>query len=178
MARFIIHRSSFIICPHGEPLMSRKRILTAVLLVIGFFCRPPALPAQGTSDPDIELLDRKVRQFFEGLSNDDAQAAFQQLLAGSQLAKQTDAVKALVDKTRELKAKYGEVRNFEQVAAKRIGKDVVLLRYLYQCEHFPVAWHLIFYRTPSRGDVPEEEKGDTWRVIVLRFDTDLEALAR
>ena len=158
--------------------MSCKRIITAGLCVIAFFCRPPMLPAQGTSDPDIDVLDRRVRQFLEGLSNDDTQAAFQQLLAGSQFAKQTDAVKALVDKTRELKTKYGDFRNFEQIAAKRIGKDVVLLRYLYQCEHFPIAWHVTFYRTPPRGDVPEEEEGSTWRVIILRFDTDLEALAR
>jgi len=158
--------------------MSRKSATTAGLLLAVFFCRAPAARAQGTSDPDIENLDRKVKQFFEGLTNDDAQAAFQQLLAGSLLAKQTEAVKALVEKARELKAKYGEVRNFEQIAAKRIGKDVVLLRYLYQCEHFPVAWHLIFYRTPARGDLPEEDEGDTWRVIVLRFDTDLEALAK
>jgi hypothetical protein len=158
--------------------MLRRPIVTAGLLLAVFFCRQPGLPGQGASDLEIDALDRRVKQFFGSLSSDDTQAAFQQLLAGSQVAKQTEAVKALVDKTRELKAKYGEVRNFEQVAAKRIGKDVVILRYLYQCEHFPIAWHVIFYRTPPRGEIPEEEEGSTWRVIVLRFDTDLEALAR
>jgi hypothetical protein len=158
--------------------MSYRRLTGVSLCVIAFLLsQAPLLPAQGTSDPEIEVLDRKVKQFLEGVSMDEAQAAYQQLLSGSQFAKQTEAVKALVDKTRELKAKYGDFRGFEQIAAKRIGKDVVVLKYLYQCEQFPVAWHVTFYRTPPRGDVPAEE-GNTWRVIILRFDTDLEALAR
>jgi hypothetical protein len=156
--------------------MPNKCFTAAGCLLLLCLGQPPLLPAQGASDPEIDALDRKVRQFFEGVSADDAQAAFGQLLAGSQLAKQTEAFKALVDKTRELKTKYGDCRNYEQVAVKRIGKDVVVLKYLYQCEQFPVVWYVTFYRSPQRGDSAEE--GNAWRVIILRFDTDLESLAK
>ena len=128
-----------------------RRIAMCLCLLLLCLGQPRLLPAQGTSDPDIDALDRRVKQFLEGVSADDAQAAYQQLLAGSQFAKQTEAVKTLVDKTRELKTKYGDCRNFEQVAVKRVGKDVVVLKYLYQCEHFPVVWHVTFYRSPQRG---------------------------
>ena len=155
--------------------MSYKRRITLCLLLL-CLGQPRPSPAQGTSDPDIDALDRKVRQFFDGVSADDAQAAYKRLLDGSQLAKQAEAVKGLVDKTRELKTKYGDFRNYELVTAKRIGKDVVVLKYLYQCEHFPVVWYVTFYRSPQRGDPGEE--GNSWRVVILRFDTDLESLAK
>ncbi|MGQ9573884.1 MAG: hypothetical protein ACUVUC_01070 [Thermoguttaceae bacterium] len=139
------------------------------------WCR--SAPAQDGADPEIELLDRKVKQFFEAVSLDDVEAAFQQLLAGSQLAKQKEAVKALVDKTRELRLKYGESRGVERVAARRVGKDLVLLKYLYKCEQFPVVWSLTFYRTAARGDILSEP-ANTWKIVLVRFDTDLEALGR
>jgi hypothetical protein len=92
------------------------------------------------------------------------------------LAKQTEAVKTLIDKTNELKAKYGECRKFERIAARRVGEDLVMLKYLYKCEDFPVVWYFTFYRTPSRSDVALTDSG-SWRAIIVRLDTDLESLA-
>jgi hypothetical protein len=155
--------------------MPRNRRITLCLLLL-CLGQPCPSPAQGTSDPEIEGLDRRVKQFLEGVMTGNAQAAYQQLLAGSQFAKQTEAVNALVDKTRELKTKYGDCHGYEQVAVKRIGKDVVVLKYLYQCEHFPIVWHVTFYRSPQRGDSGDDN--NSWRVVILRFDTDLEALAK
>ena len=133
--------------------------------------------AQEKPDPVVELLDGKVKLFLEAVSMGEAQSAYQRLLAGSPLAKQTDAVKSLVEKTQGLKAKYGEYRTFERIAAKRVGNDLVLLRYLYKFEHFPVIWYLTFYRTPQ-CIAPAAESPGAWRVVIVRFDTDLERLAQ
>jgi hypothetical protein len=134
-------------------------------------------PAQEPSDPVIGALHEKVAQFLEGVSLGTPTAtstAYQALLAGSPLQKQAQAVEALIEKTDRLQEQFGPYREFEQIAARRVGNDLVLLKYLYKCESFPVVWYFTFYRTP-RADVPPE-KNDTWRVIIVRFDTELELL--
>lgn len=125
-------------------------------------------------DPVLSTLDARVAQFLEGVSLGQSQSAFADLLSGSQLLKQGDALKDLVARTNDLETKYGKYRAFEQVSAKRIGSDLVLMRYLYKCESFPVVWHFTFYRTLGVGDTGS--KTGTWRVVAVRFDTDLEQL--
>ena len=133
------------------------------------------LQAQETPDPVIATLDTRVSQFLEGVSMGQTQTAYQELLTGSQLLKSTEGLKKLVEKTKELETKYGRYRAFERISAKRVGTDLVLLKYLYKCENFPVVWYFTFYRTPQRGDPPPEDKNG-WRIIIVRFDTQLELL--
>lgn len=149
----------------------------AVLVVFSLcLAVPSAAAGEEKPEPAVELLDGKIKQFLETVAGGEAQTAYQKLLAGSQLAKQTDAVKGLVEKTRELKARYGEYRSFERVAAKRIGSDLVILKYLYKCEHYPVVWYFTFYRTPQRSESASTSSG-AWLVVIVRFDTELEKLA-
>jgi hypothetical protein len=133
-----------------------------------------------SDQPDVEIapLEEKVARFFEEMSAGPPLGAYQQLLAGSWLAKEKDGLKTLAEKTAELKDKYGECRRPEKIVAKRVGVDVVLLKYLYKCERSPVVWHVTFYRPPSRGAAGGVETGGNWEVIAVRFDTDLESLAR
>ena len=49
----------------------------------------------------------------------------------------------------------------------------MLVRYLLKCEKFPVIWHVVFYRNFARAAGATE---DTWVVISVRFDTQVEAL--
>lgn len=129
---------------------------------------PPAGP-----DTELGKLDARINLFLEGVSGDDVQTAYQELLTGSQLLKQK-ALKNLIDKTTELK-KYGKCHGFEQIAVKPVGEDLVLLKYLYKCEDFPVVWYFSFYRTPAAAPTLPSEKGP-WRVVTVRFDTELELL--
>jgi hypothetical protein len=123
----------------------------------------------------VEKLAGRVSLFLEGVSHGDTQPAYEELLRGSQLITQTEAVEELVQKTSRIEELYGEYREFEQVDAKPIGKDLVLMRYLYKCESFPVVWYFTFYRTPARGESAAEN--GSWRIIAVRFDTRLEQLA-
>ena len=133
-------------------------------------------PAQEPADPDVEMIEQRIDNFFEGISvGGRTQAAYQELLTGSALLKQTKQIEALIAKTDQLHERYGPYRGFEPIAARRVGKDLVLFRYLYKCEHFPVVFYLTFYRTP-RGE-PAAEPSNSWRVIIIRFDTELELLA-
>ena len=102
-----------------------------------------------------------------------AQAAFTDLLSGSPLLKQESALAKLIDQTAKLTAseKYGAYRSHERIRLRTIGRDLVLLRYLYKCENYPIVWYFTFYRTsPAAATAP------SWRVISVRFDTDLDLL--
>jgi hypothetical protein len=157
--------------------MKHQRFGGVSLLALSIGCvAVSAAFGQEKPDPVLDLLDGRVKQFLEAVSMGEQQSAYQKLLAGSPLAKQTEAVKTLVEKTQGLKPKYGEYRTFERIAAKRVGSDLVLLKYLYKCEHFPVIWYFTFYRTPQRIEGAGETVG-AWRVVIVRFDTDLERLA-
>ena len=156
--------------------MFRKRIMAACLLVIiVVLLADRFVPAQefaAEPDRDLVALDDKTSQFLRDIAMGETKSAFAALLSGSRLANQEKPLAALIEKTKELETKYGEHRSAEQIAVKRVGKDLVLLKYLYKCEHFPVVWHFGYYRTPTET-MPEN---GTWRVIAVRFDTELERL--
>jgi hypothetical protein len=149
------------------------------LLVLASLGVARAAPGQtGATKPDAVLvaLNVRVSQFLEGVSADDAQKALNELLSGSPLKKQDDAIKKLVEETKALRTKYGRYLAFEKISAKRVGADLVLLKYLYKCENFPVVWHFTFYRPPAPGEAAAET--GTWRVVIVRIDTNLELLER
>ena len=149
-----------------------------IALTVGLLCLAThrIASAQEPADPDLEMLRSRVGNFFEAVSvGGRTQAAYQELLVGSPLLKQAKQVDALVTQTDQLHERFGPYRDFEPIAARRVGKDLVLLRYLYKCEHFPVVFYFTFYRTP-RGE-PPTETSNNWRVIIVRFDTELELLA-
>jgi hypothetical protein len=131
--------------------------------------------AQEPSDAEVDKLEARASQILESVSLGTTKTAYEQLLAGSPLLKQTEAVEDLVRKTEQLNDRYGQYVEFEPIASRRVGRDLVLLRYLYKCESFPVVFYFTFYRTP-RTDMPAE-KSNNWWVIIVRFDTELELLA-
>jgi hypothetical protein len=89
------------------------------------------------------------------------------------LAEQEAAVRALVDKSKEIVARYGAHRESERLSVRRVGKDLVLMKYLFKCERFPVIWYFAFYREQGR---PANGGENDWRVISVRFDTQIEPL--
>jgi len=161
--------------------MFRKHIMTigrlwivSVALLATMLAAGLASAQEFAAEADRELvsLDDKISQFLTDVAMGKTPTAFTALLKGSLLAAQEKPLAALIEKTKELETKYGKHLASEQIAAKRVGKDLVLLKYLYKCERFPVVWHFVYYRTTNET-VPEI---GTWRVITVRFDTELERL--
>ena len=126
------------------------------------------------TDEVLKLLDGKATQFLESVSLNEMESGYAELLEGSELALRTDEIKKLVSRTREIETKYGKYRSFEQIGAKRIGTDLVMMKYLYKCEKFPVIWYFTFYRDFKRADA--STTNNNWVVIALRFDVRLETL--
>jgi hypothetical protein len=148
--------------------------LLTVLIMLSTGGVSPAQDPAAETDPVIVALHARVSQFLEGVSAGEAQGAYQELLVGSPLLKQTDAIKEFVQRTNELETKYGRPWGFERISAKRVGKDLVLAKYLYKCESFPIVWYFTFYRTPAEGETATD--GGAWRAVIVRFDTQLELL--
>lgn len=127
-----------------------------------------------TPDATIEALHAQSSQFLEGVSVGQAETAFAELLVGSPLSQQPEAVKKLVTSTRAIESRAGKYRDFERIESRRVGKDLVLMKYLYKCETFPVVWYFTYYRDFKRVEAMSD--GENWVVIGVRFDTDLELL--
>ena len=125
-------------------------------------------------DPAIAALHTRTLPFLEGVSQGKTKIALSELLQNSPLEKQTEAVDKLTARTLELDKKYGKYRGFERIVAKRIGKDLVLMKYLYKCEKFPVVWYFTYYRDFGRSDIVAGS--NNWVIIAVRFDTELELL--
>ena len=132
---------------------------------------PASLLAQEDPLPD---LQKRIDGFFVALTTVGAEpkTAFGELLAGGPLEKSED-VKKLVDEVRKFDEKFGVFIEAEQVSTRRIGKDLVILKYLYKAQKFPVVWHFVFYRVPAKTGPPR-----SWSVISVRFDTRVELLGQ
>jgi hypothetical protein len=156
-------------------MFSKRRLSVGILTVAACLMSGQISWGQETVDPVVEQLHEKVSLFLESISHGSALNAFEKFLIGSPLLKKTADSRALVKKTGEFTGLYGEYRAFERISAKRIGNDLVLMKYLYKCETFPVVWYFTFYRTPPRGERPADTVG-SWRAIIVRFDTELELL--
>lgn len=126
-------------------------------------------------DAVLTSLGDRVSLFFESLARDQTSEAFGELLVASTLAGREDDLKQLVAQTAELAAKYGRYRGAEQIGARRVGQDLVLLRYLSKYEQCPVVWTFVFYRPPPiPGTTPPEP--DPWRIVSVQFHTEWERL--
>lgn len=157
-----------------------RTVLVVILSLVGVTIATLATTAQQpatTDDTTIVALDARVGRFLEAVSIGDTERAYVDLLAGSRLVLQKDAVTKLVEKTGQLRTQFGKYQSFERVDAERIGQDLVLMTYLYKSTDYPVVWRLAFYNgTASTAE--SLPKTDAWRVISVRFDTDLESLGR
>lgn len=143
---------------------ARALVWTACFLTALF---PAVALAQSSSADDkaVQGLQDATEDFLAGLAIDQ-EKAFQALLSSGPLEDETDK---LLPKTQELK-KFGAfpgADGVELVKLQRIGRDVVLLKYLQKFERLPVVWHFTYYR-------PDAD--DEFTLITVRFDTELELL--
>ena len=99
------------------------------------------------SDEEVQVLQNRIEDFFQNLNDEESepQKAFTDLLAGGPLA--GGELKKLIDGVADLEKKYGEYLESERIAAKRVGRDLVLLRYLYKTRTYPIAWYFTYSDT-------------------------------
>ena len=148
---------------------------TFVALQLGLSSRPALGQASAEPDPEIELLQGRVEQFFSNLTNTmlGPENAVRTIVGNGPLKDRNDDINKLIDQAAALDQRYGTYSGHEAVGQRAVGKDLIFLRYLYKGEKFPVVWHFTFYRTGPNGAL---NRG--WQLIALRFDSKLEVLDR
>ncbi len=148
-------------------MLLRSHLLVSCWLVL-------AAGTVAAQDDDVvgRVLKPRVRMFFENLAREEVESdkAFNELLANGPLSGREEVI-PLIGKYSQLEETYGKFIESEAIGAKTVGRDLVLLKYLYKMERFPVVWYFTYYRPPT----PSGE-GTKWVIISLRFDTRLDLL--
>lgn len=166
-------------------MMNMRRIgIGLVCLLFGGLglAYPGLLPLASAQTPDAaappavsewEPLRTTVRTFFETVSDPSGgpQKGLEELLKTSPLSteEKAKAIPALVNNIREINRRFGEYIAFEELGVKTIGRDLVVLRYLYKCQNYPVVWYFTFYRPQPAGGAPSR----TWSLIHFYYDSNL-----
>ncbi len=164
--------------PCGTPTAHRGTGLCRLLVFLGAASVASVCGGQdagGSRDAVLTSLGDRVSLFFESLSRDQTRDAFGELLTGSPLADREDDVEQLVAQTAQLATKYGRYRGAEQIGVRRVGQDVVLLRYLGKYEQCPVVWTFVFYRPPPPAGTTAPEP-EAWRIVSVQFHIEWEQL--
>jgi len=161
----------------GDPYMSAKFLFPAAAVVAVCFLWGE-LPTRGqfNSDEDaavLATLDAEVKRFLDTVAAGDVDAALRELMTDSNLSPDSDDVRALATKAAALETNYGMFRGLEKIDSRRVATDLVVMKYLYKCERFPVVWYFTFYRSAAAGAANGQ-----WAIVTIRFDAELEALAK
>lgn len=155
--------------------MWQTRLLSIGILLAVFLAQPATETFGQQPDPVVEQLNKRMTSFFDQVkSKTRIQTAYEELLGAGPLGKREDR-KELEGQTERIEQLYGVCRGYEQVYTKRVGTDLVFVKYLYKCEKFPVLWHVTFYRT-GVGTESLADSSRLWQVVSIRFDTDMELL--
>ena len=144
-----------------------------LLVLVGFAPLVAAQERTAQQQAEVEKLQGGIDDFFKGLSNPliGPDQAFGTLVGKGPL-KGKDELPKLIKKAGELEGNYGRYTGHDVASIKTVGNDLVILRYLYKSERFPVVWHFYYYRA---GNGAATTKGD-WNLIEIRFDTNLDGL--
>lgn len=129
-------------------------------------------PLSDELQAEVSILQGRVDLFFRQLADKslDPERPVREIVGSGPLKDRNDEINRLIDQIPLLDQRYGVYTGHEAIGVKALGSDLVLLRYLYKAERFPVIWHFAFYRSTVAG-----LKRD-WTLVLLRFDTKLEQL--
>lgn len=149
------------------------------LLALAITFVPATCRAQETLTPELqtelEQVQKNVDLFFRNFTDKSVgiDRALRDLLVNSPLKDRREAIAALTQQASQLEKQYGGYLGHERVAFKAYGTDLLVVRYLFKCERYPVVWHFYFYR-PSTASLIRRE----WTLVELRIDASLSSLEK
>ncbi|MGL6194409.1 MAG: hypothetical protein ACRC2T_06255 [Thermoguttaceae bacterium] len=163
-------------------------ILVAGLYSVFFAVRENSGAETTAPDATTEqlMLERRIETFFTNLtssSGNTTRTAFDDLFRDVLSSRSTtnEVIEQLVSKYTELKnSGIGFPRGCERLETKCVGKDLIIMKYLFKYDNYPVVWYFTFYksvRTVSTVSPTTISSGtQNWFLIGVRFDTNLEPL--
>lgn len=145
--------------------------ITILSMLVEARAQSPAVPNAST----VAALESRVKQFLDRVALGEVVEAYTDFLPEFQESRQSEAMRSLVTRTQELETRYGRFRGSERIAAREYGRDLIRMEFVYKCDDFPVIWSVWFYRTPVLTNGTSDDA--PWRVVEVRFDTDLQAMS-
>ena len=153
----------------------------AIIAVIPVFLRMNVSESQAQTQPnlvafDLETLRDSIGNFFENLSDPSkgADKAIKDFLKNTPLADNDKIKTKFTDDVRLIDQNFGAFVSYEPIGVKTIGSDLVVFRYLYKCQNYPVVWYFTYYR-PRAKTTDANTSTASWTLIGFRFDTNLDA---
>ncbi|MBQ9874997.1 MAG: hypothetical protein IJM30_11100 [Thermoguttaceae bacterium] len=152
--------------------------LVVAFVLFGIYRRDAGLevgaqqPAQ-TEQQGTDRLRDSIAAFLDNLADPKgAQKAVDDFLKNSPLGENEKTKTKIVDGLKTVNANFGNYVACESIGVKTVGTDLIVFRYLYKCENYPIVWYFTYYRPrPKNSDAPT---GD-WKLIGFRYDTNLDA---
>ena len=127
-------------------MKSHRRLLSCLILVIGFFVTPAradVLKSESNLQPFADLV-------MQAVSKGDLPSAYAAIKRYSTLpANEIDAgaQQSINQRNAQFVARYGRTLGHELMGAKKLGSSLVRLSYIEKAEKHPLVWHFNFYRT-------------------------------
>lgn len=119
--------------------------------------QPAPSPAPATIDP----RDR-IDAFFQLLSRDRVEAAYEGLVTGSIIEERKEDVETLKTRTQRALDAYGPIRSYDVLQETAVGSSLRRYTCLSLNEDLPLRWRFYFYRS-----------GPGWKLIDIRVDDGL-----
>src|SRR5687768_5912243 len=117
----------------------RQTLVTLLLVFCGVVSLGIAQERTPQQQAEVEKLQGGIEDFFKAFNNPTIgpESAFNTLVGKGPL-KNKEELPGLIEKAGKLEARYGRYTGHDAASVKTVGNDLVILRYLYKGERFPV----------------------------------------
>jgi len=150
-------------------------VLCVLLLLPSFRFFPAGAQSQPVADTSRDEFDARILVFFDALAMRNSTSAFNELLRSSPLGTPdaSESLTAMQSRIDELQTQFGNILLWEKLDTKRIGSNIVLVRYVLMYDHYPTVWTFTFYRKPTTSTTLTTPG---WVLVELHFETDMKSL--
>lgn len=109
-------------------------------------------PIRDQPPPEVQL---QMERFFLQLQNNEAKAAYESLLAGTELEDRQTQLNELIEKTTNAIKEIGPMTGHELFDSRAAGSRLIAVTYFSFHDKKPLRWRFVFYAAQP----------DTWRLI-------------
>ena len=158
--------------------MKKMLVVVCVMGAIAIFCfiihSRPEVAAQAPTESETAALQRRIETFFDSITEfSDSTRAYQAMFQGTQTP--DSEIQKMVQETNRL-TKTTRWK-FEHLDTKKVGMDIILVRYLYKSETYPVVWYFTFYRSQTGPRSSESvSSAGAWNCLGVKFNNDTDSL--
>jgi hypothetical protein len=125
---------------------------------------PERIAIQTRSESNLpSSVQQKIESFLQSLIKGQTQSAYFNLLDGTSMGTQKEAIDRFVEATRESASNYGSYASYEFVETRQPTENLLLPSYMTFQENKILRWQFVFFRPTGSKWVLANIKVDDWR---------------